>query len=347
MVFTPHKPITIEDVARHANVSTKTVSRVINAEPGVNAETRARVAKVVQELDYRPNINAQSLAGDRSLLIGLFFENPGSYVTDFQTGVIARCREAGMHLMIEPWDSNDPELGKKVGTLLRQLRLYAVILLPALCDDPVILDTLRKEHIPIVRIAPKSNSPDSPTIRTHEYVAARLLTAHLLNLGHRRIGIVKGCPTHSATEQRFQAFIDEMAQQHLTVDPELVVEGEFIFDKAKIAAEKLLALPSPPTAIFACNDDMAIACLVIAQNLGVNVPQDLSIAGFDDTPMSRMTHPQITTVRQPVQEIGRAAADLIIANAPRRKGWPDPMPHLVLPFEIIVRDSTGPVPRNG
>jgi LacI family transcriptional regulator len=346
MAYAPKKPFTIQDVARQANVSTKTVSRVINKEPGVNAATRARVAQVIKEMDYRPNINAQSLAGDRSFLIGLFIENPGSYVTDLQTGVIERCREAGFHLMVEPWDAKEPDLGEMVTTLLRQLRLDAVILLPAHCDNPVILDALEREHIPFVRIAPKQNRPDSPVIRTHDYVAARLLTAHLLGYGHRRVGFILGCPGHSATEQRYQAFCDEMALQGVTVDPELVAPGDFLFEQAEIAAERLLTMDNPPTAIFACNDDMAVAVLAVAARLGIKVPQDLSVTGFDDTPVSRMTWPQITTVRQPVQEIGRAAADLIITYAPRRNGWPDLMPNRLLEFELVIRQSTGPVPAN-
>jgi LacI family transcriptional regulator len=108
MANAPKRAVTIQDVALAAQVSTKTVSRVINNEAGVNAETRARVAQIVKELDYRPNLNAQSLAGDKSFLLGLFIENPGSYVTDFQTGVIERCREAGYHLMVEPWKPGDP-----------------------------------------------------------------------------------------------------------------------------------------------------------------------------------------------------------------------------------------------
>ena len=186
MANAPKRAVTIQDVAQAAEVSTKTVSRVINNEAGVNAETRARVARIVKELDYRPNLNAQSLAGDRSFLLGLFIENPGSYVTDFQTGVIERCREAGYHLMVEPWKPGDPDLATKVLNLLRQLRLDGVILLPPHCDDPAILGALDREGVPIVRIAPIENRADSPVIRAHDYVASRLMTAHLLNLGHRQ-----------------------------------------------------------------------------------------------------------------------------------------------------------------
>jgi len=343
MANAPKRAVTIQDVALAAQVSTKTVSRVINNEAGVNADTRAKVAQIVKELDYRPNLNAQSLAGDKSFLIGLFIENPGSYVTDFQTGVIQRCREAGYHLMVEPWNAGDPELSTKVLNLLRQLRLDGVILLPPHCDDPPILDALEKEGVPIIRIAPINNRADSPVIRAHDYVASRLMTAHLLNLGHRNIGFIKGAPGHSATANRLQAFIDEMTQQGVAVNPDLIYPGDFTFDRAEISAREMLALRDRPTAIFASNDEMALAVLAVAERMGIRVPEDLSVTGFDDTPVSRMVWPQITTVRQPVKEIGWTAADLLISLSPRRKGWPDPMPNKLLDFEIIVRESTGPV----
>jgi LacI family transcriptional regulator len=169
------------------------------------------------------------------------------------------------------------------------------------------------------------------------------MTAHLLNFGHRKIGMLLGVEGHTATEQRFQGFTDELTQQGLEVDRALVLPGEFAFDAGEIAAEKMLTGPNPPTAIFACNDDMALAVLAVAQRLGIRVPQDLSVTGFDDTPMSHMTWPQITTVRQPVREIGRVAADLIITHSPRRNGWPDPMPNRLMDLELVIRQSSGPV----
>ncbi|HMA50092.1 MAG TPA: LacI family DNA-binding transcriptional regulator [Magnetospirillaceae bacterium] len=336
------RALTIQDVARSSGVSAKTVSRVINNEPGVHPETRAHVAQIVKELDFRPNLLAQSLAGDRSFLLGLFIENPGSYVTDFQTGVIERCREAGYHLIVEPWKPGDPDLSTKVLNLLRQLRLDGVILLPPHCDDPAVLDVLDKEGVPMIRIAPINNRADCPVIRAHDYVASRLMTAHLLNLGHRNIGFIRGCTGHSAATNRLQAFIDEMTQQGVEVNHDLIYPGDFSFDLAEVSARKMLSRPDPPSAIFASNDESAFAVLVVAQRMGVRVPEDLSVTGFDDTPVSRMTWPQITTVRQPVKEIGWTAADLLISHSPRRKGWPDPMPNKLLDFEIIVRESTGP-----
>src|SRR5579871_638459 len=144
--------VTIREVADLADVSSKTVSRVLNNEPTVHADTRNRILRAMEQLDYRPNLNARGLAGDRSFLIGLFCEKPGDYLSEFQAGAVQRCRESSIHLMVEPWDVDSPTIDKKVDTLLGQLRLEGVILLPPLSDHRVVLAKLHEASIPIVRI---------------------------------------------------------------------------------------------------------------------------------------------------------------------------------------------------
>src|SRR5579871_5252170 len=196
------RSVTIQQVADLAKVATKTVSRVINDEPGVRADTRSRILRAIEQLDYRPNLNARGLAGDRSFLIGLFCDRPGDYLSDFQAGAVERCRETGFHLMVEPWDSASPEVGRQVNTLLRQLRLEGVILLPPLSDHPVILSKRAEAAIPTVRIAPRREPSDSPSVGIDDRTAARRLTAHLLDLGHRAVAFIRGRAEHGATEQR-------------------------------------------------------------------------------------------------------------------------------------------------
>src|SRR5580698_7652283 len=202
--------VTIEQVAELADVSSKTVSRVLNHEPAVRQDTRNRILKAIEKLDYRPNLNARGLAGDRSFLIGLFCEKPGDYLSEFQAGAVERCRESSLHLMVEPWDVDSPVIDKQIDTLLGQLRLEGVILLPPLSDHPVVLNKLHEASIPIVRIAPKQHLSATPSIGIDDYAAARQVTAHLVNLGHRRIGFILGRPEHGATEQRYSGFVDEM-----------------------------------------------------------------------------------------------------------------------------------------
>src|SRR6202050_5845153 len=216
MVLIPPS-VTIQEVADLAQVSPKTVSRVINSEPRVRSDTRARILDAIEQLNYRPNLNARGLASNRSFLIGLLCERPGDYLSEFQAGAVARCRESSLHLMVEPWDVENPDIDKQIDTLLGQLRLEGVILLPPLSAHPIVLNKLHAAAIPIVRIAPKHNLSATPSIGIDDYAAARQMTAHLLNLGHRRIGFILGRPGHGATEQRYLGFIDEMRAHEVPV----------------------------------------------------------------------------------------------------------------------------------
>src|ERR1700736_1112141 len=179
--------VTIQEVADLAKVSPKTVSRVINNEPLVRPNTRNRILAAIEQLNYRPNLNARGLASNRSFLVGLFCDRPGDYLSEFQAGAVERCRESSIHLMVEPWDVESPDIEKQLDTLLGQLRLEGVILLPPLSDHPSVLKKLHDAAIPVVRIAPMSNLSAAPSIGIDDYTAARQLTAHLLHLGHRRI----------------------------------------------------------------------------------------------------------------------------------------------------------------
>ncbi|HEX3913371.1 MAG TPA: LacI family DNA-binding transcriptional regulator [Steroidobacteraceae bacterium] len=332
--------VTIQEVADLAKVSPKTVSRVINNEPRVRSDTRARILDAIEQLNYRPNLNARGLASNRSFLIGLFCERPGDYLSEFQAGAVQRCRESSLHLMVEPWDVESPVIDKQMDTLLGQLRLEGVILLPPLGDHPVVLNKLHDASIPIVRIAPRTHLNTTPSIGIDDYAAARQITAHLLNLGHRRIGFMLGRPQHGATEQRYLGFVDEMRAHQVAVDPHLVQTGNFTFGDGLICAERMLRAKAPPTAIFASNDDMAAAAVSMARKFGLDLPGQLSVAGFDDAPVATMIWPELTTVRQPVAAMARIAADLIIQIEPRRNGWPERIPRHLLDHELVIRSST-------
>ena len=344
--MTPPRSVTIQEVADLAEVSAKTVSRVINNEPGVHVDTRKRVLAAIERLDYQPNVNARGLAGDRSFLIGLFCDKPGDYLSAFQAGAVQRCRESDFHLLVEPWDGDSAEVGRQVNTVLRQLPLEGVILLPPLCDHPVILEKLEEKSIPVVRVAPRAGPGKSPTVGIDDYAAARRMTRHLFELGHRRIGFIRGHPGHGATAARYRGFEEEMLARGVVVNASLVKAGNFLFADGLVVAEQLLRGAAPPSAIFASNDETAAAVISMAQRLGLAVPGDLSVAGFDDAPVATRIWPDLTTIRQPLADLARAAADLLIEHSPRRRGWPDPLPPVRLDFELIVRGSTRP-PRAG
>jgi len=332
--------VTIQEVADLAKVSPKTVSRVINNEPRVRSDTRARILEAIEQLNYRPNLNARGLASNRSFLIGLFCEKPGDYLSEFQAGAVERCRESSLHLMVD-----SPDIDKQIDTLLGQLRLEGVILLPPLSDHPVVLSKLHEASIPIVRIAPKHDLSTTPSIGIDDYAAARQVTAHLVGLGHRRIGFILGRPEHGATEQRYLGFVDEMRARQIPVESDLVQTGNFTFGDGLICAERMLRAAVPPTAIFASNDDMAAAVISMARKFGLDLPGQLSVTGFDDAPVATMIWPELTTVRQPVAAMARIAADLIIRLEPRRNGWPERIPRHLLEHELVLRNSTARLAR--
>ena len=335
-------PATIQMVADRARVSPKTVSRVINDEPGVREETRHRILEAIRQLDYQPNLNARGLAGARSFLIGLFYDKPGDYLSEFQTGAVQRCRESGLHLMVQPLDVTSKDVARDVNTLVRQLRLEGVILLPPLSDHAMVRAALADADVPTVHIAPMREPVDSPSVDTDDRAAARQMTVELLDRGHRRIGFMLGPPGHRATEQRYLGFADAMHARGMSIDPELVQTGNFEFADGLECARRILESRARPTAIFASNDDMAAAAACVARQMGLDLPGQLSIAGFDDAPVASMTWPQLATVHQPVRQVARIAADLIIQHRPHRHGWPSPIPRPRLDLELVLRGSIAP-----
>ena len=209
--------VTIHDVARMSGVSIKTVSRVLNREPNVKADTRDRVQEAVAALNYRPNISARSLAGSKAYLIGVFFDNPSpAYVTDVQLGAIGRCRTEGYHLIVEPLDS-EGDVEEQVAPMLATLRMDGVILTPPVCDDVRVLAVLDAEGVPYVRLSPDRDLDRSAYVRMDDMAAAYEMTAHLIKLGHKDIAFIKGHPDHGAAHLRYDGYAKAMADHGLAV----------------------------------------------------------------------------------------------------------------------------------
>jgi LacI family transcriptional regulator len=333
---------TIHDVADRAGVSIKTVSRVLNKEPNVRIETREKVLAAAEALRYRPSVSARSLAGSRSFLIALFLDNPSAaYVSDVQRGAVTRCREAGYHLVVEPLDSAARDAGDLVRATMATLRPDGAILSPPVGDRPLILEALTEMRAPYVRMAPDGDIDRAPYVYMDDHQAAYEMTRHLLTLGHRDIGFIIGHPDHGASHQRMDGFMQAMREQGVSVAKERVEQGFFSFQSGYEAAERILGRASRPTAVFASNDDMALGVLAVAHRFGLAVPTDLSVAGFDDTPAATTIAPQLTTVRQPTFAMANAAADMLISGAGERRANGHP-PSRLLPFDIIVRESTAP-----
>ncbi|MBL8550255.1 MAG: LacI family DNA-binding transcriptional regulator [Hyphomonadaceae bacterium] len=331
------KPANIHDVAAHAGVSIKTVSRVLNREPNVTPKTRDRVLDAVQALSYRPNIFARSLASERSFIIGVIFDNPSAgYVAGIQYGALAKCREEGYHLLVEVFSEGEKDLGERVLTLVRESLLHGIIVTPPLSDSPEVLSALKESGTRFVRIAPERAMPDTLEVRIDDAKAAFDMTSHLIGLGHRRIGFIIGHPGHGAANQRFMGYKAALENAGIKLDPKLCVQGYFSYQSGMEAAERLLTLKNRPTAIFASNDDMAAAVLSTAHKHGLRTPEDLSVSGFDDTLIAQVVWPKLTTCRQPIAEMAAQAVSML-AQPPADKDAPK---EALLEHELVIREST-------
>ena len=334
-------PVKLQDVAELAGVSAKTVSRVINREPRVSPATREKVLRVVEELNYRPNKSAQSLAAHRSLLIALLYDNPSpAYITGLQEGVLRACDRYGYGLVIHPCDHQDPLLIKKLQTLLASTRTDGVVLSPPFTENEALLGLLDEYRTPYVLISPVDQQQSNPLVFTDDVSAAKQIMQHLLDLGHRRIGFIRGLRERSGSEMRFKGYRQALQDHGIAFDPSLVAEGEFTFEAAEAGARELLGLAHPPTAIFASSDYMAAGVLKAARSLNVSVPGELSICGFDDNPIARCLTPTLTTMRHPVHELAERAGELLISQLDKHVELAESEPAC---SELIVRESSAPV----
>jgi LacI family transcriptional regulator len=335
------KVITIHDVARHAGVSPMTVSRVINGESNVREETRARVAASVATLRYKPNQAARSLASADAIHIGILYANPSAnYLSEFLLGSLEQSSLSGCQLVIEKCEGAESQ-AEAVRRLVKG-GIDGVVLPPPLCDSEESLKAVHEAGIGVVLVASGKPAPDHCAISINNFEASRAMTRHLLELGHRRIAFINGHPNQTATGQRFHGYVEAMTEAGLSVDAEQVAQGYFTYRSGMEAAEKLLDGPRP-TAIFASNDDMAAATMAVAHRRGLDVPGDLSITGFDDTPLATTVWPELTTIRQPIAEMAREAVRLLVEQVRSRRSGADPqVVHKMLKFTLVKRASSAP-----
>ena len=335
--------IRIEDVAAAAGVSMKTVSRVLNSEPNVREETRQRVLETVGRLQYKPNPSARSLAGQRSYVVALVYDNPSrNYLMEIQAGVLDACYAHHYNLVLAPVDPGARRVAADTQGVFEHFGPDGVVLIPPLTDNPVVLGYLEEHAVPFACISPHSLA-HRIGVTMDEHAAVRELMAHLIALGHRRIGHIQGHRDHGAREWRHAGYREALQQAGIAYDSGLVVPGEFVFESGVHGANRLLDLADPPTAIFAANDDMAAGVIRAARERGLDVPRDLSVCGFDDTPISRHIFPALTTVRQPTTEMGEMATLQLL----ERIRAADAGRMLQVRHTLVLRESTGPArPRN-
>jgi LacI family transcriptional regulator len=332
---------TIIDVADKVGVSPITVSRVVNGRAGVGPETRATVLQAIRDIGYTLNVAARNLVTSAELRIGVIYSNPSAaFMSDFLTGVFEEASIRGARLILLKGDHGRPPPPAKLKEFVAS-GISGVILTPPLGEQKDLLRILRKADIPMAAVGAYSVD-DAICVRIDDRSAAFEMTRSLIALGHRRIGFVAGNPDQVASAERlagFQAAVSEAG------DIETVIaHGDFSFASGLDAGEALLACASPPSAIFASNDDMAAAVVSVAHRRQVDVPRQLTVVGFDDTPAATNLWPPLTTVRQPVHRLAAEALGLLLSRvgeSPHASGDPETR---VLDHIVVRRESTSPPP---
>ena len=332
---------TINDIARLANVSKKTVSRVINQSPFVKDETRAKIDAVIQQIGYAPDPQARGLAFRRSFLIGLIYDNPNAqYIVNIQDGALDALRGSGFELVVHPCDRLSEDFVPGVRRFIERQKLHGVILIPPVSEDQTLARALQEIDCQYVRIASVRLDNTAKMIVSNDREAAAEAANYLEALGHRRVGIIAGPSQYRSTHERLSGFTGALEKRGINIPAEMIVEGAYTFESGVACAEALLARRPRPTAIFASNDEMAAGVYKAAYRMKVSIPEELSVIGFDDSPMAARLTPSLTTIRQPIREMGRLAAAKLIPP----KGPEDTETSAAsrMSLHLVVRDSSQP-----
>lgn len=329
---------TLAEIAKVAGVSMMTASRAVNNQPGVSNDKREEILRIAEDMGYSANRIAQRLSGGKSHVIGVIAQLHTLYTSDLVLGIGSASRAADYEMLVYSLSDTERRPPGSIIDLLRQIVDGVVVILPFQSDY---LAMLAEADLPIVTIDEGFDLP-FPTIGADNYEGARLALLHLANLGHKRIGFISGNEALASARDRARAFSDMRAQLGLDRDASLVVAGNFMQQGGFEAAKQLVELPNPPTAIFAANDISAVGALSAIREAKLNVPADISLVGFDDVSVSDHVHPRLTTVRQPIPQMARAAVNTLLAMI---AGLEPPASRIVLPAELVVRDSTAPPAR--
>ena len=336
---------TQEDVAREAGVSRATVSYVINNRTDGNVriseETRCRVLEAIEELGYRPNVLARSLRQGQTHTIGMIVpDNTNPFFAEVARGVEDTSFEQGYSVIL---CNSDGDLDKELlyTNVLAEKRVDGILFVAAGMSTEHIC-ALQERRMPVVVV-----DRDIPDVAVDSVMTANerggwLATRHLIELGHRHIGCIAGPSDVTPSAERVTGYRQALREAGLAVDEALILKGDFQYESGYQATRQLLSMEDPPTAIFACNDLMAVGAISAAVGLGRQVPMDLSVVGFDDVPLASFANPALTTIVQPKHEIGVVAATMLL----ERMRDPDRPPHRkMLDTELVVRQSTAPVRR--
>ncbi|MGB3167602.1 MAG: LacI family DNA-binding transcriptional regulator [Alteraurantiacibacter sp.] len=329
---------TINDVAAAANVSKKTVSRVINKSPLLSEKTRERVEAVIKELGFVPNLQARALALRRNFIIAAIHDNPNAqFLVSVQQGILEGIADSEFGLMVQPVDRKSPTIEEDIRAFLERQRPYGVVLLPPVSERDSLADLCREYGCRYVRMGSVKLDEAEHTVTSNDREAVRDAVTYLIGKGHTKIALIEGPEGFTSPRERRAGFEEAMALARLKVDTSLVRPGQYTFESGVDAAESLMAARATPTAIFACNDEMAIGAMIAFRRAGRRIPEDISIVGFDDTPLSSHVWPALTTVHWPIMKMARTAALKLIGpeEAAAEADW-------LLPSTLVERGSVVP-----
>jgi LacI family transcriptional regulator len=334
---------TIDDVAREAGVARVTVSRVLNNVENVRPETRERVRRAVEALGYSVNKQARALASGAGRQIMLIHAHsperePNTYYhAGLELGALRACSSLGCDLITRSVDPNGKDRARLLASILERDRPAGLVVSPPLSDDVELLTAVQQAGVRTVAI-----SAGEPTralvsaVGIDERAGGRMIGEHLIAMGHRRLGFIHGPPEHLAAASRYDGFLDALRAAGLNDKP-WTATGDFTSRSGVEAAELLLRSGVQVTALACANDDMAAGAMLALHRAGLEIPSAISVTGFDDTPMSEIVWPPLTTVRQPIQYFAERAVHLLVEN------HRDEAPHYeAVAHELIVRESTAP-----
>jgi LacI family transcriptional regulator len=334
---------TINDVARLAGVSKKTVSRVINHSPLLNEETRSKVEKVIADLLYVPNPQARALALRRNFLVGLIHDNPNAQmVLNMQQGILEALQGTDFEMVVRPVDRNSSMMLDDVRLFLERQRLFGVVLLPPISENDALARLCDEVGCRYVRMGSAQLDDPLHMVASNDREAVRDATDHLIQNGHRLIALIEGPDGFRSARERRLGFEDALSAAGIALPRSLIARGNYTFETGVSAANHLFDLSPRPTAIFASNDEMAAGVVFAARERGISVPEELSVIGFDDTPIAAHIWPPLTTVRWPIVSMARAAARKLVGDIVG--GAAAAEQPCELPSTLVKRASVAPPP---
>jgi LacI family transcriptional regulator len=337
------KPPTINDVAELAGVSKRTVSRVINQSNLVNDETRAKVQAIIEQLQFTPNRQARGLAARRSFLIGLVYDVPTLFINNVQKGILSVCGDAGYELVVHACHIESDTLIDDVTRFVDNTKIDGVIILPPVSEIAAVAEMLDETGCPFVQFTSELASEPWKQVVTNYLPAITDMTSHLVELGHREMAFISGPRNNISSQKRHEMFVHALARYDIGLPSDMIAVGAFTYESGVEAAKKLLSRERQPTAIFAANDEMAFGVMHVAHEMGLKIPDDLSLVGFDGTPFSSFVIPALSTIRRQTNQMARLGTQKLIAVIDEGPDAARGFETMVSP-QFVPRKSTGPAP---